>query len=70
MNRQQIAALYDSFTPEEQDMPREQFIRQTMDAMNPAVNKEILDHMVQQKHQQRVGEAQQAQIDAALRNAR
>lgn len=36
MNRQQIAQIYDSFTPEEQDMPREQFIRQTMDALDPA----------------------------------
>ena len=67
MTPQQIAAVYDSMTPEQQNMPREQFIRQAMDAMDPAANEKILDHMVQRKRQATQGRIQKAQIDAALR---
>lgn len=63
MNRIQIAAIYDSFTPEQQNMPREQFIREAIDALDP--NKMIAeaDRMAQ-------GRMQQRQIDAALRAKR
>ncbi|MCK5608866.1 hypothetical protein KAR91_43740 [Candidatus Pacearchaeota archaeon] len=59
MNRQQIAALYDSFTPEEQDMPRAEFIKQTMDALDPAKMMEETNAIAQ-------GQIQRKQIDAAL----
>ena len=67
MNRTQIAAIYDSMTPEEQNMPRDQFIRQAMDTLDPATNTQILDHMVQQKRQVTQGRIEQARIDQALR---
>jgi len=70
MNQAQIAAVYDSMTPEQQNMPREQFIRQAMDAMDPKANEKILDHMVQRKRQATQGRVQKAQIDAALREQR
>lgn len=70
MNRQQIASVYDSMTPEQQDMSREQFIKRAMSAVDPTKNKRVLDAMVERKHQKRVGEMQQAQIDAALRRGR
>lgn len=66
MNRQQIAKIYNEMTPEQQNMGREQFIKQTMDAINPNANKQILDAMVEQKYKERVGEMQRAKIDAAL----
>jgi len=69
MNRQQIAAIYDSFTPEEQDMPREQFIKRTMSCVDPVKNKKIVDAMVDRKHKQRVGEMQRARIDAAVKRS-
>ena len=67
MNQTQIAAVYDSMTPKQQNMPREQFIRQAMDAMDPTANKKILDHMVQWKRQVTRGRIEQARIDAVLR---
>ena len=70
MNQAQIAAVYDSMTPEEQNMPREQFIRQAMDAMDPVANEKILDHMVQRKRQVTQGRLEQARIDAVLRAKR
>ena len=70
MTPQQIAAVYDSMTPEEQNMPREQFIKQAMDAMDPAANKKILDHMIQRKRQVTQGRLEQARIDAVLRERR
>ena len=70
MNRTQIGQLYDSMTPKEQDMPREQFIRQTMDTLDPTANTKILDHMVQRKRQVMQGRVEQARIDAALRARR
>ena len=70
MTPQQIAAVYDSMTPEEQNMPREQFIRQAMDAMDPKANEKILDHMVQRKRQVTQGRLEQTRIDAVLRERR
>lgn len=70
MNQTQIAAVYDNMTPEEQNMPREQFIRQAMDAMDPKANEQILDHMVQRKRQATRGRLEQVRIDAALRERR
>jgi hypothetical protein len=67
MTPQQIAAIYDSMTPEEQDMPREQFIKQAMDTLDPKANIKILDHMVQRKRQVTQGRLEQARIDAVLR---
>lgn len=67
MNRTQIAAIYDSMTPEEQNMPRAEFIRQVMDTLNPAANTRILDSMVQRKRQVTRGRLEQARIDDALR---
>jgi len=70
MNRQQIAAVYDSMTPKEQDMPREQFIRQAMDTLDPKANTKILDHMVQRKRQITRGQLEQTRIDAVLKERR
>lgn len=70
MNRQQIAAVYDSLPEDKRDMPRKQFIKRAMDAKDPTKNKRILDVMVERKHQQRVGEMQRTHIDAALREQR
>jgi hypothetical protein len=67
MTPQQIAAVYDSMIPEQQNMPREQFIRQCMDTLDPVANKKILDHMVQRKRQVTQGRLEQARIDAVLR---
>lgn len=70
MNRQQIAAIYDSMTSKERDMPREQFIQKAMDTLDPVTNNKILDHMVQQKREAAWGQIQKAQIDTALRERR
>ena len=35
MNHQQIAAIYDSLTPEQQDMPRTEFIKRVSEAIDP-----------------------------------
>ena len=59
MNRQQITQLYDSMTPEQQDLPRQQFIQQTMDALDP--NKMMAEADLIAR-----GRIQQKQIDAAL----
>ena len=60
MNYQQIAAIYDSMTPKEQDMPRSQFIKQVFDALDP-------DKMVAEADRMVRGRVQQKQIDAAIR---
>lgn len=59
MNRTQIAAIYDSFTPEEQNMPREQFIKRAMDAMDPGKIAIEADRIAQ-------GRIQKAVIDSAI----
>ena len=63
MNHQQIAAIYDRMTPEENDMPREQFIKQVSDALNP-------DKMVAEADRMVRGRVQQKQIDAAIRRGK
>lgn len=70
MNRTQIAALYDSFPESQRDMPREQFIKKTMNTLDPTKNSQILDAMVEQKRQVARGRIQQAQIDAALQRGK
>lgn len=66
MNRTQIAALYDSFTPEEQDMPRETFIKRMSDALDPS-------KMATEANRIARGRIQQAQnkirIDAAIKRS-
>ena len=59
MNRQQIAAIYDSFTPEEQNIPRTEFIKRAMDAMDPGKIAAEADRMAQ-------GRIQKAVIDSAI----
>ena len=70
MNPQQIGQIYDSFSDSEKDLPREQFIRQAMDTLDPTANTKILDHMVQRKRQVTQGRIEQARIDAVLRERR
>lgn len=70
MNRTQIAAIYDGMPPEQQNMSRETFIKKAMNVLDPVKNEKILNAMVAERHQQRVGEMQRAQIDAALRERR
>lgn len=66
MNRQQIAQIYDSMAPEEQNMPKSEFIRKVMNILDPAKNTKILDAMVDRRHQVHVGEMQKAVIDSAI----
>lgn len=63
MNRQQIATLYDSFPEDQQDIPREQFIRETIKALDP-------DRMVRDANAIVQGRLQKARIDAALRRGK
>lgn len=63
MNRQQIAAIYDGMTPEKQDMPREQFIKQTMDALDPTKMMAEADAIA-------TGRIQRRQIDEAMGRGR
>ena len=67
MTPQQIAAVYDSMTPEQQNMPREQFIRKTMAIVDPVECGEILAQMVHGQQQYRRGQTQKAQIDRAMK---
>lgn len=59
MNRQQIANIYDNMTPEQQNLPREYFIKQAMDALDP-------NKMAAEANAMAQGRIQRAQIDAAL----
>lgn len=65
MNRQQIAQIYDEFPESQQDMPKEQFIKETLSALNP-------DRIAAEAHkivrQRMTGRMNQAAIDRALRN--
>lgn len=70
MNRTQIAQIYDKFPESQQNMPREQFIKEVTDALDPTTNGEILAQMVHQKQQYRQGQIQRAQIDAAIKRSR
>jgi len=64
MNRQQIAKLYDEFPPEQQDMPREQFIKKMSGLLDPTRMARQVDAMVQRK---RWGNRNKAEIDRALK---
>jgi len=59
MTPQQIAAIYDSFTPEEQNIPRSEFIKRTMDALDP-------NKMMQEASTIAKGRIQRKQINEAL----
>lgn len=63
MNRQQIAKLYDEFPADQRDIPREQFIREVADALDPTKMAAEADAIVQRR---RMGRTNQAAIDAAL----
>ena len=69
MNRTQIGQLYDSFPEGQRDMPKEQFIRQAMDTLDPAANTQILDAMVDRKRQIMRGQIEQTRIDAAIKHS-
>lgn len=69
MNRTQIGQIYDSFPESQRDLPREQFIKETMAIVDPTACGEILAQMVHGKQQHRRGQTQKAAIDAALRNS-
>jgi len=60
MTPQQAAKVYDSFPPEDQDMPREVFIKRMVAAMDPAKMAADADMIAR-------GRIQKTQIDAALR---
>lgn len=64
MNRQQISAIYDSFPESQQDMPREQFIRKTLSALDPSRMARTVDSMIQKK---RWGMRNKRQIDRAMK---
>ena len=66
MNRQQIAAIYDGFPEGQRDMPREQFIRETIAIVDPVECGEILAQMVHGQQRHRSGKIQKAAIDQAL----
>ena len=66
MTPQEAAQLYDSFPPERQDMPREQFVKTVTGILDPQVSTQILDHMVQRKRRATCGRIEQVKIDAAL----
>jgi len=63
MNRQQIAKIYDSFPPEEQDMPRGEFIKRMTAAMDPAKMATDANAIAQ-------GRIQKAHIDNAMARRR
>ena len=64
MTPQQIAAVYDSMTPEEQNMPREQFIKKVSGLMDPGRMVRTINAMVQKKHW---GMRNKRQIDLAIK---
>lgn len=59
MNRTQIAKIYDEMPENQQNMPREQFIKQAMDALDPTKIAAEANAIAQ-------GRIRKAQIDAAL----
>lgn len=59
MNKNQIAKIYDSLPEDQQDMPRSEFIRQAMDALNPS-------KMAAEANAIAEGRIRQRQIDEAL----
>ena len=67
MNRTQIAAIYDSFPESQRDMPRAQFIRETLKALDPKRMTAEVDAIVQRRIQGRIN---RVEIDRALNRAR
>ena len=63
MTPQQIAVIYDSLPEDQQDMPREQFIKRAMSAIDPAKIAAEADMIAQ-------GRIQRTRIDAALQAKR
>lgn len=63
MNRQQIAKIYDEFPEDQRDMPRAEFIKRAMDALDP-------NKMIQEADAIARGRIQRAQIDVALGRGR
>lgn len=59
MTPQQAAKVYDSFPPEEQDMPKTEFIKRMVAAMDPAKMAADAERIAQ-------GRMQKAQIDSAI----
>ena len=59
MNRTQIAEIYDTMSKSQQNMPREMFIQQVTDALDP-------NKMMQEADTIARGRIKRAQIDAAL----
>lgn len=63
MTPQQIAKIYDSFPPEDQNMSRTEFIKRMSDATDPTKIAADANAIAQ-------GRIQKAQIDAALERGR
>lgn len=66
MNRQQIAQLYDSFPPGQQNMPKAEFIKRAMATQSVTKGREILNVMLNDKQRTRRAQIQQAVIDSAI----
>ena len=66
MNSAQLAIIYENFSETQRDMSREQFINKALATEDPAKNKNILDAMVERKHQIQKGKIEQDRIDAAV----
>ena len=64
MNRTQIAEIYDSFPESQQNMPKEQFIREVTATLDPNRMAAEADAIVQRRH---MGRMQKTQIDRAMR---
>ena len=59
MNRQEANSLYDSFSPEAQDIPREQFIRRAVAATDPKRMRQDLGRIMK-------GKRERSRIDKAI----
>ena len=70
MNRTQLATIYDSFSENQCDIPKEEFIRKALATQNPTKNRAILSSMVERKCRTRAGQMEKATIDSALRERR
>lgn len=64
MNRTQIAQIYDEFPESQRDMPKEQFIRETMRALDPNRMAADADAIVQRR---RMGGVNKTAIDRAMK---
>ena len=70
MNSAQLATIYENFSETQRDMTREQFISKALATEDFTKNKNILNAMVERKHQIQKGKIEQARIDVALRVGR